>query len=114
MTITDLPKLYSEKDLAAELNVSAATLARARRAGKLPYTRIGNRVRYTAAHLTAYLEKQEACATTSSPAAASGTSAGQTPMAPHAAHLLAREIARRPSGDSPGTSSSTTARENNA
>lgn len=96
--VTDIPKLYTEEQLATMLGVSAATLARERRAGKLKSTRIGNRVRYTAAHLTAYLERQE-CGTTSSPAGASTTSAGQTQMAPQAAHQLAREIARKPSTD---------------
>lgn len=62
--ITELPKLYTEQELAEKLGVSAATLARARRAEKLPYTRIGNRVRYTAAHLVAYLKAQE-CGSTS-------------------------------------------------
>lgn len=96
--ITDLPKLYTEEQLARELGVSTATLARARRAKKLGFTRIGNRVRYTAAHLAAYLERQE-CGTTSSPVAASGTSAGQETMDAHAAHRLAREIARKPSAN---------------
>src|SRR5689334_16272684 len=96
-TVTDLPKLYTEEQLATELDVSTATLARARRAGKLSFTRIGNRVRYTAAHLAAYLEQNE-CGSTSSPAkaTASTTSAGPTPMDPQAAHRLAREIAGKP------------------
>lgn len=113
MSITELPKLYTEEQLAAKLDVSAATLARARRAGKLPFTRIGNRVRYTAAHLAAYLEKQEQCGTTSSPARASGTSVGPTRMDPQAAHRLALEIAGKQSEHSPSTSSSKTGRETN-
>lgn len=113
MSVTELPKLYTEAELARELGVSAATLARARRAEKLPYTRIGNRVRYTAAHLAAYLEAQE-CGSTSKTETASGTSAGRTPMAAQDAHQLALEIAGRQKRPSPGTSSSTTARGTNA
>lgn len=112
MSIAELPTLYTEPQLAAKLDVSPATLARARRAGKLSYTRIGNRVRYTAAHLNAYLETQE-CVSTSKREKASGTSAGQAPTDLHAAHRLAREIAGKPSEPSQGTSSSTTDRETN-
>jgi excisionase family DNA binding protein len=112
MNVTELPKLYTEEQLAAKLEVSAATLARARRAGKLPFTRIGNRVRYTAAHLAAYLEKQE-CGSTSKTETASGTSAGHEPMGAQAAHQLAREIAMKPTRSSRGTSSSTRDRETN-
>jgi excisionase family DNA binding protein len=109
--IAELPRLYTEEQLASQLEVSTATLARARRAGKLPYTRIGNRVRYTAAHLAAYLEKQE-CGSTSKRETASGTSAGPA-MDAQTAHQLAREIARKPSERLPDTSSSTTDRETN-
>lgn len=111
--VTDLPKLYTEQELADELGVSTATLARARRAEKLPFTRIGNRVRYTAAHLAAYLEAQE-CGSTSKRETASGTSAGPTLMAAQDAHQLAREIAGRQTRPSRGTSSSTTGRGTSA
>lgn len=106
MSVVDLPKLYTEGELAAQLGVSAATLARARRAGKLPFTRIGNSVRYTPSHLAAYLEKNE-CGTTSKTEAASGTSAGRTAMAPQDAHQLAREIAQKPTKRSRDMSSLT-------
>jgi excisionase family DNA binding protein len=104
--IAELPKLYTEQELADELGVSAATLARARRAEKLPHTRIGNRVRYTAAHLAAYLEAQE-CGSTSKTETASGTSAGQTPMDLQVAHRLALEIAGKRKPLSSSTNSST-------
>lgn len=110
MSISELPKLYTEEQLAQHLRVNPETLARARRAGKLPYTRIGSRVRYTAAHLAAYLETNE-CGSTSKTVPASGTSAGQTPMDRRAAHQLAREIAGKPIEPSHGTSSNTTGRK---
>jgi excisionase family DNA binding protein len=97
MTVTDLPVLYTEKDIAKHLDVNPETLARWRRAGKITHTMIGGRVRYTAAHLAAYLEQQECGSTSSREKTASGTSGGQTPMGPRAAHQLAREIAGRPS-----------------
>lgn len=97
MNLVELPKLYTEKEIADHVGVSEATMARERRAGKIGSTRVRGRVRYTAAHLAAYLEKNERCGTTSNPAPASGTSAGPAPMDPQAAHQLAREIARKPS-----------------
>lgn len=110
MSLVELPKLYTEAQLAAHLDVNPETLARERRAGKLTYTRVGKKVRYTAAHLAAYLEKQE-CGSTSKKEAACGTSAGPAQMDAQTAHQLAREISGKPSAPSPGTSSSTTGRE---
>ncbi len=97
MSITELPRLYTEKDLAAHLDVCEETIARHRRAGKIPFTRIGKKVRYTSAHLAAYLKAQEQCGTTSSPGTKSGTSAGRSQMDHQAAHRLALEIAKKPS-----------------
>jgi excisionase family DNA binding protein len=112
MNITELPHLYTEDQVAAHLDVNPETLARARRAGKLPSTRVGNRVRYTAAHIAAYLEQQECGSTSSSAKTTSGTSAGPG-MDAQTAHQLAREIAKKPNSLLLGTSSKTTGRKTN-
>ncbi len=110
--ITDLPKLYTEKDIAIHLDVCEETVARERRAGKISFTRVRGQVRYTAAHLAAYLERQE-CGTTSRPGTKSGTSAGPSPMDAQTANRLAREIAKKPTRPLRSTSSSTTGRRTN-
>jgi hypothetical protein len=103
MNITDLPMTYTEKAVAEQLGVCAETIARERRAGNIRYTFIGKRIRYTAAHIAAYLESRE-CATTSKPVAASGTSGGPTLLDAHKANQLAREITGKRTPSSPGTS----------
>lgn len=47
---------YSEQEAAAVLEMKPITLERLRRAGKISYTRVAGRARYTRAHLESYLE----------------------------------------------------------
>lgn len=96
----ELPRLWTEQQLAAELGVHKETLARARRAGLIGHTRIGNGVRYTAAHVTAYLEAQERGPSPPSPQAAAGAPGASAAMSAQNAHRLALEI----SGRAPSTS----------
>ena len=51
-----LPRLLTEKEAAEALGVSKATLVRLRRAGRITFTRIRGRIRYTEDHLLAYIE----------------------------------------------------------
>src|SRR5690606_3889823 len=95
---TELPRLWTEQALAEELGVHPATLARARRAGLLGYTRVGHRVRYTAAHLAAYLALQE-----HAPSEVLGHQRAPSAFDAQAAHQVAREISGR-SGSSVGGS----------
>jgi excisionase family DNA binding protein len=46
----------TEREAAARLGVSHDTLLRERRRGRISYTIIGGRVRYTEAHLAEYVE----------------------------------------------------------
>jgi hypothetical protein len=100
--ITELPKLWTEKQVAEMYGLNPETLARLRRARQMPYTRIGKKIRYTAAHIAAYLELQE-CASTSSPVRASGKSAGQTILDGPSADRAALEIGRKQRPNLPGT-----------
>ncbi len=54
--IANLPKLYTEQEVAGYLGCAVATLAGKRRAGKIAFTRASGRVRYTAAQIEDYLE----------------------------------------------------------
>ena len=54
--LIEIPKLLFEGEAAKALGVSEDTLKRLRKSGKIGYTRIGKRVRYTTAHLAAYIE----------------------------------------------------------
>lgn len=102
MSVTDLPKLYTEKDVAGIFGCSPITVKRERDRGRLGYTLIAGRmIRYTQAHIDAYL-RGNSCATTSgqpSPAA-SGTSIGPNAAAAHDADRLALEIATSQSAGS--------------
>lgn len=53
-----LPRLLTERDAAKALGVSNDTLFRERRRGRIAFTLIGNRVRYTEAHLAEYIENR--------------------------------------------------------
>lgn len=97
MTVITLPRLYSENELAAHLGVNPETLARERRRGRLPFTRVGHKIRYTQAHVDAYLQGNECRATTSSRETASGRSCGPSRTEYLDADRLALEIATQPS-----------------
>jgi excisionase family DNA binding protein len=103
VSITELPRLWTEAEVAQQLGVNAETLARERRRGNLTASRVGRKIRYTAAQIAAYLE-MTACASTSRPATASGKSAGPTIMDARSANLAALEIGKSPTGSSQRTS----------
>jgi hypothetical protein len=106
------PKLWSEQESAAQLGISVSTLRRERRLGRIGYTMIGGRPRYTEQHLTAYIVAREVtpCEATNNPTdrgrsdsfgsagvgtAGCGTVHGSTPGPDkRAEHLLALQILR--------------------
>lgn len=51
-----LPLSYSEKEAAEILQISELSLARMRRSGKIPYTPVAGKARYTRTHLEDYLD----------------------------------------------------------
>jgi len=52
-------RLWTEAELATHLQVSEGTVARERKRGKLKYTRIGTKIRYTDAQIADYIKGQE-------------------------------------------------------
>ena len=108
--IAILPTVYTEDEVARQLGVHQETLARERRARRIAYTSVGGKIRYKPEHIEAYLRDRE-CATTSRPAAASGTSTATIqPLDASAAHRLACEIAASPTKPSHARSSPVTSR----
>lgn len=55
-------KLWTEAELAAHLQVSEATVVRERKRGKLKFTRIGTKIRFTEEQIQEYLKDQEGSA----------------------------------------------------
>ena len=116
--ILSLPRLLTDEDVAAALGCSTQTVKRERRRGRLGYTRVGGRIRYTEAQITAYLQdrrKEPSCEsekTGSARSATIGLAGDQTAprgAAPgsiqehdrHNAHRLAQIILMKPSSRSP-------------
>ena len=107
-----LPRLYTEREGASELRVSVDTLQRERKRGRIAFTRIGRRIRYTEEHLRQYIENRtEQCrvnrtsdlsslgssGSVDDPTQTNGAEPGSTPMHDkHAAHLLAQAIFKPP------------------
>lgn len=56
------PRLWTEAELAAYLQVGASTVARARKSGKLKYIRIGTKIRFSEEQIQEYLKAQEGVA----------------------------------------------------
>lgn len=54
-----LPRLMKEKIAAEQLGVSVDTIRRERKRGRIAYTMISGRVRYTDEHLLQYIRRQE-------------------------------------------------------
>jgi excisionase family DNA binding protein len=113
-----LPRLLDEKDVAAALHCSVATVTRERRRGRLGFTRIGGRIRYTENQVQEYLENQreDPCLnnktdfrsgnTGSADSAAAQTGAGHGLIRDsdrQSAHRLAQQILKKPNSDSPNT-----------
>jgi excisionase family DNA binding protein len=57
MSILAVPKLYTEQEAAAALQMSPDKLQRLRRRGSVPYRQIGNRVRYTESDINEFLDR---------------------------------------------------------
>lgn len=100
MTPTALPKLWTEAELAAYLEVNPETVARERRKGRLPFRKVGGLIRFTDGDIREYLER---CASTSKTEPASGTSAGRIEACPDVS-ALACEIAGKRTSRSPAMS----------
>ena len=54
-----LPEVFTEEEIAAHFDVSPATIARERRAGKIGFTKISGKVVYTPQHVADYLARNE-------------------------------------------------------
>jgi excisionase family DNA binding protein len=57
-----MTRLWTEAELAAHLQVSERTVVRERESGRLKYTRIGTKIRFTEEHIQEYLKAQEGTA----------------------------------------------------
>ncbi len=77
-----LPKLYSEQEIAAYLGLKAATLGNKRRAGEISAVRTGRGYSYTIEQITAYLEARKRHVTPKKPSAsgATGSPGGAKPQ----------------------------------
>lgn len=62
-TVAELPKLYTESEVATYLGVDEQTVARERRRGRLGYTRVAKKIRFTDEHIREYLRNRECTAT---------------------------------------------------
>jgi excisionase family DNA binding protein len=107
-----LPRLLTEAEAAEALGVSYDTMLRERKGGRISYTMIGGRVRYTEAHLAEYVENRTVrCranqASNPEPSPDTGSAGGPTPtngaepgsIAEHdrrAAHRLAQATFGKP------------------
>lgn len=57
--MTTPTKLWTEAELAAHLQVSEGTVVRERKRGRLKYTRIGTKIRFSEEQIQEYLKGQE-------------------------------------------------------
>jgi hypothetical protein len=96
VSVTELPKLYTDREAAVPLCCSPATVARLRKRRLLGYTRVGKKVFTTDAHIKEYLRSQECTATsTKDREALTGTSTSTMSELDNASALaLARQIAQ--------------------
>lgn len=60
--MTTQPRLWTKSELAAYCQVSEATITRAHKSGKLKYTRIGTKIRFSEEQVQEYLKAQEGAA----------------------------------------------------
>lgn len=106
-----LPKLFTQDQVAAMLGLHPETVARERRRKRLGYIHVGRNIRIREDQLAAYLNRGEGCASTSETTLRTGqapsTSAGPTGLDADTAHQLAREIWKPPRRSSPDSSSTT-------
>jgi excisionase family DNA binding protein len=111
VTVTLLPRRFTEQQVAVELQVSVDTIRRERHRGKLGYLRVGRRIFVTEYHLRDYLERQSVSpcpienATSKSAATGSasettrptGAGPGSMPLPDRRdAHLLAQATFNKP------------------
>jgi excisionase family DNA binding protein len=81
--ILSLPRLFTEEEVAEALGCARDTVRRERKRGRLGFTKLGSRIRFTEAQIAAYLENQamDPCTTTKSGSAKStaiGSASDQT------------------------------------
>jgi excisionase family DNA binding protein len=110
--VAELPRRYTEQQVADMLEVSVDTVRRERHRGKLGYLRIGRRIFITENHVRDYLERQsvEPCPSESAlpksaaigsanaPIPMPGAEPGLTPLPDrHAASRLAQATFGKPS-----------------
>lgn len=125
MSVVPLPHLLSEAEAAARLGVSKDTMQRERKRGRMPYRRIGGRIKYTEDDLLTYIrrsgenqcptndpDRSETIGSAGDQGARSGTEPGSIgSLDRHAASALARRTFRTRSSDSLNGSSPTPDRE---
>src|SRR5687767_9774390 len=106
MSITQLPKLWSKSEVAAYLGVNPETVARLCRRRRLGHVMIGNKTKFTDAHIEQYLKDRECAAGSQNEKARRiGTSSSTTSAPDSAGELaLALQIARPRKKRSPSTS----------
>jgi excisionase family DNA binding protein len=89
---SELPRLYTESQVAEYLSVSVRTVKRFRRAGQLKYVAVGGSARFTDAQIRAFIQDQEKRAT-KSPAPPASPGVRYSSEATLATARLARAIA---------------------
>jgi excisionase family DNA binding protein len=97
--ILSLPRLFTEEEVAEALGCARDTVRRERKRGRLGFTKLGSRIRFTEAQIAAYLENQaqDPCTITKSGSAKSTVigSASDPIVQPGAEPGLIRESDRR-------------------
>src|SRR5688572_19985831 len=106
MSITQLPKLWSKHEVAEYLGLNPETVARLCRRRRLGHIMIGNKTKFTDAHIEQYLKDRECAAGSQNESARpSGTSSSTTSAPDSAGELaVALQIARPRNKPSPSTS----------
>lgn len=126
MNVLALPKLLTESEAAEQLGVSVDTMQRERKRGRMPFRKIGGRIKYTPDDLLRYIERAgenqwdsgertdqdnlENIGSAGGKTAPCGAGAGSTPLpAKLDTQALAREIFKKPRHASLNGTSSTAA-----
>src|SRR5688572_31354808 len=107
MSITQLPKLWSKHEVAEYLGLNPETVARMCRRRRLGFVMIGNKTKFTDAHIEQYLKDRECAAGSQKERARPTGTFSSTTNAPDSAGelALALQIARPRKKRSPDTSS---------
>lgn len=59
MSVSALPRLYTEAEVAEYLGLAVITLRRMRRRREIEFVKVGGKIKFTEAHLKKYLDKQQ-------------------------------------------------------